>query len=131
MPLGRGLDRQRHLQLSELPSSERPGAQASGLSRFGRRIVIVYAGGMPSIRSLTPADVTGADELLGVTFPGSKSLAPRMRRYLAVQPDGWWVAEEEGALVGMVGAVEYGAFAYVGLMGVRPDRQGRGIGRQL
>ena len=35
------------------------------------------------------------------------------------------------ALVGTVGAVNYGALAYVGLMAVDPMRQGRGIGRLL
>jgi GNAT superfamily N-acetyltransferase len=31
----------------------------------------------------------------------------------------------------MVGAIDYGTFAYVGMMGVRPDWQGRGVGGQL
>src|SRR6185436_9866348 len=34
-------------------------------------------------------------------------------------------------IAGMVGAIEYGSFAYVGMMGVHPDRQGQGVGTAL
>ena len=34
-------------------------------------------------------------------------------------------------MVGMVGAIDYGPFAYLGLMAVRPDRQGQRLGRKL
>jgi GNAT superfamily N-acetyltransferase len=86
---------------------------------------------MLRLRSLTEADIADADGVLRDAFHTELSFAGRLRRYLTIQPDGWLVAEEEGALVGMVGAIDYGSFAYVGMMGVRADRQGRGIGRQL
>ncbi|HEY4185531.1 MAG TPA: GNAT family N-acetyltransferase [Polyangia bacterium] len=84
-------------------------------------------------RALTSEDFPQANEVLRAAFhaPVEISFEPRLRRYLALQPDGWLVAEDEGQLVGMVGAIDYGAFAYVGLMAVRPDRQGRHLGRQL
>jgi hypothetical protein len=51
--------------------------------------------------------------------------------YLALQPDGWLLAEREGVVVGVGGAVDYGPFAYVGLVGVHPREQRRGIGMAL
>jgi GNAT superfamily N-acetyltransferase len=85
------------------------------------------------IRSLeaTDGDIARADVVLRAAFATERSFEPRLRRYLAVQPDGWLAAEEDGQLVGTVGVIDYGALAYVGLMAVRPDRQGRSIGRQL
>jgi GNAT superfamily N-acetyltransferase len=86
---------------------------------------------MVRIRPLLAADIAGADDVLRDAFGALVSFAPRLRRYLAIQPDGWLVAEEGGTLIGMVGAIDYQSFAYVGMMGVRPDRQGRGVGRRL
>jgi GNAT superfamily N-acetyltransferase len=86
---------------------------------------------MVSLRSLAAADIPDADGVLRDAFHTDHSFARRLRRYLSIQPDGWLVAEEDGSAVGMVGAIDYGSFAYVGMMGVRRDRQGRGIGRRL
>jgi predicted N-acetyltransferase YhbS len=83
------------------------------------------------IRSLAAPDIADADGVLREAFHTENSFAGRLRRYLAIQPDGWLVAEEAGTVVGMVGAIDYRRFGYVGMMGVRPDRQGRGVGRQL
>src|SRR6185437_3198749 len=52
-------------------------------------------------------------------------------RYLALQPDGWLVAEWEGITAGLVGAIDYGPRAWAGLMAVDPPLQGRGIARAL
>jgi predicted N-acetyltransferase YhbS len=86
---------------------------------------------MLRIRALQPEDFAAADDVLRAAFHASISFVPRLRRYLALQPDGWLVADDEGQVVGMVGAIDYGAFAYVGLMAVRPDRQGQRLGRKL
>src|SRR4051794_21506507 len=86
---------------------------------------------MVQIRALGASDIADADGVLREAFDTDHSFAARLRRYLAIQPDGWLVAEEGRTVVGMVGAIDYGTFAYVGMMGVRPDRQGRGVGRQL
>jgi predicted N-acetyltransferase YhbS len=61
--------------------------------------------------------------------PGSHTAD--IRRYLALQPDGWLVAIAQGRPVGMVGAVDYGPFAWVGLMAVHAEAQQRGIGSAL
>lgn len=86
---------------------------------------------MLRIRGLQADDFAAADDVLRAAFHANVSFVPRLRRYLALQPDGWLVADDEGQVVGMVGAIDYGAFAYVGLMAVRPDRQGQRLGRKL
>src|ERR1041385_4168599 len=86
---------------------------------------------MLRIRALGAADFATADDVLRAAFHANISFVPRLRRYLALQPDGWLAADDEGQVVGLVGAVDYGAFAYIGLMAVRPDRQGQRLGRKL
>src|SRR5687767_3269506 len=86
---------------------------------------------MVRIRPLGATDIAAADGVLCAAFTTGESFAPRLRRYLTIQPDGWLVAETEGQIVGMVGAIDYGSFAYVGMMGVRPDWQSRGVGGRL
>jgi ribosomal protein S18 acetylase RimI-like enzyme len=86
---------------------------------------------MLQIRALRAEDFPAADDVLRAAFRVSGSFEPRLRRYLALQPDSWLAADDEGQVVGTVGAIDYGAFAYVGLMAVRPDRQGQRVGRKL
>jgi len=86
---------------------------------------------MLRIRALQADDFAAADDVLRAAFHNNVSFVPRLRRYLALQPDGWLVADDEGQVVGMVGAIDYGPFAYIGLMAVRPDRQGQRLGRKL
>src|SRR4051794_37091741 len=86
---------------------------------------------MVRIRALALADIADADGVLRDAFQTEHSFAVRLRRYLTLQPDGWLGAEDDGGLVGMVGAMDYGSFAYVGMMGVRRGLHGKGIGRQL
>ena len=85
-----------------------------------------------SIHGLTEADVAGADDVLRSAFGAPESHVADIRRYLALQPDGWLAAiAPQGQLVGMVGAVDYGPFAWVGLMAVHAEAQHRGIGFAL
>ena len=86
---------------------------------------------MLDLRPRRPADFPTVDDVLRAAFHANVSFVPRLKRYLAVQPDGWLAADDQGQLVGVVGAIDYGAFAYVGLMAVRPDRQGQRLGRKL
>jgi len=76
-------------------------------------------------------DVEPADAVLQAAFGRMESSARDLKRYLAVQPDGWLLAEMGGSVVGMVGAVDYGDYAYIGYMAVLPEFQGQGIGRAL
>jgi len=86
----------------------------------------------PEIRVLrnTDSDLTQVDRLLTTAYR-----PPSWRRevevYLTVQPDGWFVAEEGGEIVAMAGALLYGAFCWVGLVGTLPDHERRGLATRL
>ena len=86
---------------------------------------------MLDIRNLTINELDKIDLVLMAAYDSTSSFIPQLQRNLALQPDGWLVAESNGILVGMVGAVDYCGFAYVGLMGVHPAFQHRGIGTML
>src|SRR5687768_12450800 len=64
----------------------------------------------PRIRRLGAADLDAADAILRATFDAGRSYRWRIERYLGIQPDGWLIAEDGGACVGMVGAGRWGAF---------------------
>ncbi len=84
-----------------------------------------------SIRIMEESDFEAVDGILreAFRFPGSRK--EELRRYLALQPDGWFVAELDKIPVGTGGFVDYGEFAWIGLMGVHSSFQSRGIGRFL
>lgn len=84
-----------------------------------------------NIRNLTAADLEDIDRVLMAAYGRASSFKSELQLCLALQPDGWLIAECDGAPVGMVGAVDYGAFAYVGLLGVHPTFQRRRIGLAL
>lgn len=75
-------------------------------------------------------DVPAAAGLTEVAFGGGRR-EDRLRRYLALEPRGWFVVEDGGGLLGIGGVVRYDGFAWLGLMAIRPDRQRRGLGRAL
>jgi len=83
------------------------------------------------VRLLEESDLQSADKVLTSAFGGPFSRLDDLRLYRQIQPDGWFVAEKEGRLVGMVGAANYGNLAHVGLMAVQPECRRQGIGRAL
>ena len=83
------------------------------------------------VRELTEADVEATDVVLKAAYGGRESRAETLRRFLTLDAGGWRVAVDGDTILGCVGAPDYGRFAYVGMMAVRPDAQGRGIGRAL
>jgi ribosomal protein S18 acetylase RimI-like enzyme len=83
------------------------------------------------IRRMVPGDLEAADAMLRAAFSSPVGFLPRLRRYLAIQPDSWFLAERDGAVIGTAGAIRYGGFAYIGMMAVEPALQGRGLGRRL
>jgi len=87
--------------------------------------------GLVEIRRMEYYDIAAADLVAQAAFQTHGSRADDLRSYLCVQPDGWLVAEENGSIAGLVGAIDYGPFAWVGVMVVLPELQGRGIGRKL
>ncbi len=78
------------------------------------------------IRTLTPADLDMADALLMAAYGGA-SRKQRLQSYLTLQPDGWILAHWDGTPAGVAGATHYGPIAYIGLVGVHPAYQRRGI----
>lgn len=83
-----------------------------------------------SIRMMTPDDIPAANAIAMAAYKRG-SRAAELALYLALQPDGWLLAQASGDPVGMVGMRDYGPFAYIGLMAVHPDAQRQGIGRAL
>jgi predicted N-acetyltransferase YhbS len=84
-----------------------------------------------TIRQLRETDLDSLDQLLVTAFGTTNSFKKQLQRYKTLQPDGWFVAERDRTAVGMVGAVDYGEFAHIGMMAVHPTMQRRGIGRAL
>jgi predicted N-acetyltransferase YhbS len=83
------------------------------------------------IRSMRESDLPAADRLLQAAFARPSSFVAHARLTIELQPDGVLVAEDQGKLLGTVGAVDYGRLAYIGLMAVDPARQSAGIGRAI
>lgn len=83
------------------------------------------------IRSLNQSDIPDADRILSLAFGTPGSRVEDLRRCLSLQPDGWRLALYDGQPVGTVGAVDYGPFAWIGMMAVLPERQHLGIGDRL
>lgn len=83
------------------------------------------------IRPLTRGDLGAADSLLMRAFATAESFRPVLEREFALQPDCYWLAESGGETVGTIAAVVYGPVGYIGMMGVDPAHQGKGIGTAL
>jgi GNAT superfamily N-acetyltransferase len=78
------------------------------------------------IRVLTPLDLDTADALLVAAYGGT-SRRDRLASYLVLQPDGWFLARWNGIPAGVAGVTHYEPTAYIGLVGVDPAYQRRGI----
>lgn len=83
------------------------------------------------IRNMTESDFGSAEVLLDLAFGCSGSRQAMLRRYLTLQPDGWRLVLRGGTPVGTGGALDYGSFAYLGLMAIHPDCRRQGIGQAL
>lgn len=86
---------------------------------------------VPKIRLLQPSDIDAAEEILNLAFTRPGNRRRDLGFALKMTPDCYFLAEEAGVPVGMVGAVVYDRYAWVGLMAVDPRRQSKGIGRAL
>jgi GNAT superfamily N-acetyltransferase len=81
-----------------------------------------------SIDRLRSHELDAAGELLTLAYGRPGRWQAEVETYRDLQPEGWFAARSSnGALVGMGGAINYGPFAWIGLMGVLPDRRRRGI----
>jgi GNAT superfamily N-acetyltransferase len=84
-----------------------------------------------SIRRLTEADLDSANEVLYAAYDAVPGQPTELPRCLKLQPEGWRLAAFGDLVVGVGGAVDYGPFSYIGLVGVLPEMQRHGIGRAL
>lgn len=88
---------------------------------------------------MTLDDAPEADEVMRIAYNHPEARAAltsqRLRGYLRIQPDGWFVAraDHQGAVrvVGTAGALSMSDTAFVGLVAVLPHLQRRGVARLL
>jgi [ribosomal protein S18]-alanine N-acetyltransferase len=74
--------------------------------------------------------MTQVDQLLTLAF-GSPSRRNELELYTKVQPDGWFVIEEDDRIVSVGGCLVYGSFSWMGLVGTHPAVRGRGHATRL
>ncbi len=84
-----------------------------------------------SIHRLMISELDSVDEVIVAAYGLAQGRKSTLQRYLALQPDGAFVAEQDGGVVGFGAAIRYATFAYIGLMAVHPGVQKQGIGRLL
>ncbi len=83
------------------------------------------------VRPLATDELALAQSIARAAYQSTMDYEPALRRLMVLQPGGWFLALFDGAPAGLVGVINYGPFAYVGLMSVLPEMQRRGIGRAL
>lgn len=83
------------------------------------------------IHPLTEAMLHATDSVVMAAYGVPHSRKGSLRRYLDLQPEGSFVAFLEETIVGFGAVIDYGRFAYVGLMSVHPALQKRGVGGAL
>jgi len=84
-----------------------------------------------SIRTLSDPDLESADAILQSAFQRSESSLNDLHLFRKLQPEGVFLALQHGIPAGMVAAIIYSNYAYVGLMGVSQEFQRQGIGLAL
>lgn len=84
-----------------------------------------------TIRNMTEADFYEANQILNLAFGTTDSRIDDLRRYLALQPDGWFYGLLDGRPAATVGAIDFGPFAWIGFMAVHPELQKKGIGHEI
>ena len=85
-----------------------------------------------TVRLLTHADLPAADSLFNGAYGRSSGLGQTaLNDHLTWQEDGWLLAEQGQAAVGMVYAIRFDTYTYVGVMSVVPRLQRRGVGQAL
>jgi ribosomal protein S18 acetylase RimI-like enzyme len=82
------------------------------------------------LRPMTEADLAGADDLRRLA--GWNQTPEDWRRLLRLEPEGCFVAVQNGAIVGTVTTTTYGqALAWIGMMLIHPDLRRQGLGTRL
>jgi GNAT superfamily N-acetyltransferase len=84
-----------------------------------------------SVHPLAETEFDATDAVLMAAYQVQHSWKENLQRYLALAPGGAFVAKDDGTIAGFGGAMDYGPFAYIGLMAVHPGLQKRGIGQMI
>ena len=84
-----------------------------------------------SLRPFSKIDIDAIDEVVKAAYNLPHSRKDTLRQYLKLQPDGAFMVKDNDTIVGFGAALDYSAFAYIGLMSVHPSAQKRGVGRLL
>lgn len=84
-----------------------------------------------SLRLIETADVAEAATLARTAFNAQRPYEQDLKRHLATDPGSWWWGHVGDRAVGMAGLSVYGSCAYLGMMVVHPEWQGRGIGGRI
>src|SRR5437016_9146522 len=82
-----------------------------------------------SVHQMRESDIEATNVVIKAAYNNPHGREETLRRYLQLQPDGVYVAKEGGQIVGFGGTINYGAFAYIGLMSVHPSMQRQGVGQ--
>lgn len=88
----------------------------------------------PAEISVRPASLADAEIIAGIAdsaFGAPDDRGSEIRRYLTLEPNYWLLATYRDQPAGVVGATDYGRFAFLGVMTVRRELQGKGIGGAL
>lgn len=84
-----------------------------------------------TVHLLCETDLDATDAVVMAAYNVATSRKSSLRLYMALQPDGAYVAKDGDTIVGFGAALNYGPFAYIGLMSVHPSMQKRGIGHAI
>lgn len=83
------------------------------------------------LRTMRASDLAAVNALLRAAYRNPNDFTARLRRHLALDPDGWLVAEHDGELAGCGGLAVMGSVGYIGLVGVDPALQRQGAATAL
>ncbi len=84
-----------------------------------------------TISPFIAAEAEATDEVVRAAYGVEQSRKDSLLSYLAFEGAASFVAKEGEAVVGFGGVLDYGPFAYIGLMSVAPAVQRRGVGQML
>jgi hypothetical protein len=86
-----------------------------------------------TIRSLMETDLDVAADIAHLAFrnPSRTLSRAHLQRYLSLRPNCWLLAWLNGTPAGIAGLVDYGSFAYVGMVRCFPLSSVMGLGEPL
>lgn len=84
-----------------------------------------------TVHPLQEADLDETDAVVMAAYNVPTSRKSSLQLYMSLQPEGAYVAKDGDTIVGFGAALNYGPFAYIGLMSTHPSMQKRGIGHAI